>query len=1194
MSKLFATLLVLASIGAAQAQTLRIQYAEPIELAPTAGRAQFDAYGRRFTLELENNDVILGKLPAARKAQLAGFHLWRGRLTGVAGSWVRLTETAGRYEGVIWDGQDLYSITQYARVADALSTPLDVAGDQTVTYRLGDSRGLLPPRFCGLDSSQASADRPPLEQYKSLVTELQTQAAAAAVIGDQMEISLIADDEYAMWQAGDPVPGMLSHFNIVQGIFAEQVGVVLVPTDIRQVGGAGNPLTATTSAALLTQLATYRSNTPAVRQRGLAHLITGKALEADVAGTGYIGVLCDATRGVSLSEGDRNGGLDGFASSLIMAHEIGHNFGAPHDGETGSACASTPQNFLMAPQYNGSATFSQCSLAQIAPVVAGARGKCVTPAQYADTDIAPIPTNLQFETGNDYVIPLQLRVQGTQAAPDATVVIDVDSLLIQSLSSAQGNCSIDGSRATCNIGNVPVGETRALTLTVRATTARDYILSVTSDAGNDPFKDNNERRVSLHVISGVDAGLTLQATPSTVFVGDPVQVVVDVSPKRSQPLVGSVVTIGMDGASATVINTNSGSCAVQNDGRVLCTLGTVAVGSTAHIVVDGVGAAAGPHRFNAGVVTPTDDNFDNNGAVQDYTVQAVRDATVSAPANYQATVGAPEEVQFAITAPGRDPVSDLYLEVVVPPNSLNVLALRIDGVDCPVPVQSWPRCPLASVTPGETHIVSLRFTAAFDQDVSISAQLVSPNDQGGLNNFATVQVVARYRIDARVEKPTVAPSGLDGKQSGGSLSIGSHGFDAARNVVLTLDVPPEVRLLGGAISASGNKWQCSLVTAQRLTCTIDSYGPNTFDSLGYQFVSDTVGSYTAHASIHGDGDTNPANDSTDFQLEIRPFEDASMSGLDGSDLLFALDETKEFPLTLHTGRDPVAGVLVHAPQLKPYLELVGMSSSGYDCTISDTQGECDFGDLPANSSIPVTVKYHAVSDAHGRNVLEVTAFATNEADWVNNHTFVYYEVGQPADLSLKLANSADINVAPGATFSYPQITITNTSATSTAYQPVFDFEIPSFTSVSTISAGGAVCSGTFVLRCNFPSLPPGGSIVIDVTLTANTTGSQIVTSHVMSQSDTNNDNDWGDVNLRVSDTPIVPPVTPPTPPPTPPPSTGGGSSGGSSGGGGGGGALEWQSLVALALLLAARQRRRTAPVGESYLRRPQQRCGLRH
>ncbi len=1189
MSKFLAALLVLASVGA-HAQGLRIQYAEPIELTPAGGRAQFDAYGRRFALELENNDIVLARLPQARKAELAGFHLWRGRLSGIAGSWVRLSETAGRYEGVIWDGQDLYTITQYARVADALSTPLAVGSEQTVTYRLSDSRGLLPPRFCGLDASQASKELAPLDQYKSLVTELQAEAAAAAVIGDQMEISLIADDEYAMWQAGDPVPGMMSHFNIVQGIYAEQVGVVLVPTDVRQVGGAGNPLTATTSSALLAQLSTYRSNTPAVRQRGLAHLITGKSLEAGVAGVGYVGALCDSTRGVSLSEGDRNGGLDGFASSLIMAHEIGHNFGAPHDGETGSACASTPQNFLMAPQYNGSPTFSQCSLAQMAPVIAGARGKCITPAQYADTDIAPIPTNLQFETGNDYVIPLQLRVQGSQAAPDATVVIDVDSLVIQSLTTAQGSCAIAGSRATCSIGNVPVGETRALTLTVRASTARDYILSVTSDAGNDPFKDNNEQRVSLHVISGVDGGLTLQATPATVFVGDPLQVVVDVSPKRSQPLVGSTVTIGMDGSSATAVTTNSGNCGIQSDGGVICTLGTVAVGAAAHIVVDGIGALAGPHRFNAGVMTPTDDNFDNNGAVQDYTVQAVRDATVSVPTNYQATVGAPEEIQFAITAPGRESVSDLYLEVVVPPNSLNVLSLRIDGVDCPVPVQSWPRCPLASVAPGETHIVSLRFTAAFDQDVSISAQLVSPNDQGGLNNFATVQVVARYRIDARVEKPTVAPSGLDGKQSGGNLSIGSHGFDAARNVVLTLDVPPEVRLLSGAISASANNWKCSLTTAQRLTCTIDSYGPNTFDTLGYQFVSDTVGSYMAHASIHGDGDTNPANDSTDFPVVIRPFEDASMSGLDGSDLLFAVDETKEFPLTLHTGRDAVAGVLVRAPQLKPYLELVGMTSPGYTCTIGDTQGECDFGDLPANSAIPVTVKYHALTDVHGRNVLEVTAFATNEADWVNNHTFVYYEVGQPADLSLSLASSADINVTPGSTFNYPRITITNTSATATAYQPVFDFEIPPFVTVTTVSAASAVCSGTLLLRCNFPSLAPGGTIVIDLTLNAVTTGSQIVTSHVMSQSDTNNNNDWGDVNLLVSNTAVTPP-----PPPTPPPSTGGGSSGSSgSSGGGGGGAFEWPALLALALLLAWRQGRSPPVADERRLCRPPKRCGLRH
>jgi hypothetical protein len=35
-------------------------------------------------------------------------------------------------------------------------------------------------------------------------------------------------------------------------------------------------------------------------------------------------------------------------TSGIAAHELGHNFNAPHDGEAG-ACATTAQTFLMAP-----------------------------------------------------------------------------------------------------------------------------------------------------------------------------------------------------------------------------------------------------------------------------------------------------------------------------------------------------------------------------------------------------------------------------------------------------------------------------------------------------------------------------------------------------------------------------------------------------------------------------------------------------------------------------------------------------------------------------------------------------------------------------------------------------------------------------------------------------------------------------
>ena len=36
-----------------------------------------------------------------------------------------------------------------------------------------------------------------------------------------------------------------------------------------------------------------------------------------------------------------------------MAHEFGHNFGAEHDGVTGSVCASVSGDFLMSPALNG-------------------------------------------------------------------------------------------------------------------------------------------------------------------------------------------------------------------------------------------------------------------------------------------------------------------------------------------------------------------------------------------------------------------------------------------------------------------------------------------------------------------------------------------------------------------------------------------------------------------------------------------------------------------------------------------------------------------------------------------------------------------------------------------------------------------------------------------------------------------------
>jgi len=151
--------------------------------------------------------------------------------------------------------------------------------------------------------------------------------------------------------------------NIVNGIFSEQVGVQFGITEIEVLNDNGN-LTSSNASELLGQFRTFVGND----NPGLAHLFTGRNIDGGTIGIAFINAIC-RNSGVGLTEA----GGRGTFGALTAAHEFGHNFGAPHDNQTGSICASTPNGFLMNPSLNGSDQFSQCSLSQIANTVANAQ-----------------------------------------------------------------------------------------------------------------------------------------------------------------------------------------------------------------------------------------------------------------------------------------------------------------------------------------------------------------------------------------------------------------------------------------------------------------------------------------------------------------------------------------------------------------------------------------------------------------------------------------------------------------------------------------------------------------------------------------------------------------------------------------------------------------------------------------------------
>ena len=1127
---------------------LQIQFAEPITVTAAPGHAQFDAYGRRFAMDLVSNERLVARMSAARKQDLSQARLLRGKLAGNARSWVRLTRFDGRVEGAIWDGNDLYAVTSFDRVAPYLSTPLRVADIQTVVYRLSDTLNALPAAFCA--SAPAVSGLPSnngLVQYRKLMSELSASSLLSTPLTREIEISLISDAAFRASYTNSNTE-MLARFNIAEGIFGEQTGLLLAATDVQAAPAAPDPFTSTVPSTLLDQLSTYRRGNSAALARGIAHLVTGKDLDGDTAGIARISGACDADNGVSLSEGWLQTGLAG----LVMAHELAHNLGAEHDGVAGQACAATPQTFLMSPALNGSSEFSACSLTAMRAVIDN--GSCIRSASYAHVELAPGPLETLVEINTPVVLSYTVSSTGTLAAQDVRFEVDGDARVPVTAVNPSAGCNIQNGALSCDLGNLSAGAQRTFDVTLTPASLGTVDLTARTTAVNNQHTRDSTQTRRVAVDYNVDGAIAISATPTTVISGDAVDYQVTVRSLRSAALTNTRVNLQAGGMA--FVSATGATCNAQG----LCQLGDIPGGQQRQFTLRYTSAGTGRVDVFASLQADNDPISSNNSANVSVTVEPRRDVALEAVDPNQLTnFGEPFTFRANLRALGIEPLQDVTLQISIsaPVGTFDGIdSVTIGGVAClPAPVNFY-QCAVGGMPAGEIREIRIegRGVALGTYGFNLRAGAAQ---QDNLNNDQLARgVTVMHPVDVEVSNVSTS-GGTESIAFQSTALISSNGRLPVTSSRITVSVPAQVRIVSHFLDGVS----CTLVDAQHLECPVSFESAGTRRFLYWNVISDVPGAHTATVSVSTPGDAVAANDSRTLVLNVSSIVDIGVNEFTVPAYLLA-DRDHEVPATVVTGMNDVPNASLRiVAQVGAQVRAV--TAGGFSCVReSDQRMNCPLGTLAARTTLPVVVTL-AARGASSTALLTIAAESPADNNASNNTRNAQFRFVDAGDLRVNVA-ATSVAAIQNVTFAHPRISIRRTGP---AVEGRLNITLPAGLAVNSLSAGVGLCTGTTQIQCTLPSSwPEDQALEFDLTLTPGAVGNFTTQVSVTSVNDTNPANDTTSVAVTV--TAPAPPVTPPVNPPATPP-----SGGGSAGGGGGGGRFEWLALAFLAGVVAQRARR---------------------
>ncbi|WP_417513192.1 M12 family metallo-peptidase [Marinobacter sp.] len=301
--------------------------------------------GHSYEAQLERNQ---------RFVATEGDH-YEGHFPEDPDSWVRISRLDNGWEGMAYAFGRMHTIG---------------GNEKPATFSF--SRIEEPPQ-CGMDHLHGES----LITPDSLIGPAMAQAVSAnfdmlcadKVDGACLMLELeLAFDKQFQDRFAKPKEQAGAIMNMVEGFYKDQFGIIFDTLSLTFLDNAQDGLFSTTTEAgdLLSDV---REKRAAGRlgflqsDRSIFHLISGRDFNGGTAGVAYVGTLCS---GNGFASGVTNVLNSNVVTALIVAHEIGHNLGARHDGQDGEGAACQSGQFIMSPSVGSDvSSFSSCSYGSI-------------------------------------------------------------------------------------------------------------------------------------------------------------------------------------------------------------------------------------------------------------------------------------------------------------------------------------------------------------------------------------------------------------------------------------------------------------------------------------------------------------------------------------------------------------------------------------------------------------------------------------------------------------------------------------------------------------------------------------------------------------------------------------------------------------------------------------------------------------